>query len=186
MDLIPLDAAAGSDPMVLTMTEAAVAMARVRTTEVGAAGQQWHAPGDPVHPGRLALDESSATVQSVNYPGRLERLLVMYAGEEARAGQQIGTIYSPELVVAQEELLEATKLTNLSPNRSPPPVTNCVTSKISDERIDEVARSGEVITNFPVYAERGGTVLEVRARGRLRHGRRNTLHPTYLSQLTPV
>ena len=165
MDLIPLDAAAGSDPTVLTMTEAAVAMARVRTTEVGSSGANSPGTAPAIElTGRLALDESSATVQSVNYPGRLERLLVTYAGEEVRAGQQIGTIYSPELVVAQEELLEATKLTNLSPELLTAARNKLRNLKISDERIDEVARSGEVITNFPVYAERGGTVLEVRAR----------------------
>ena len=38
MDLIPLAETAGSDPAVLTMSEAAVALARVRTTAVGRAG----------------------------------------------------------------------------------------------------------------------------------------------------
>ncbi len=165
MDLIPLDAASSTDPTVLTMTDAAVAMARVRTTEVGSGGADNPATPTAIQlTGRLALDESSATVQSVNYPGRLERLLVTYAGEEVRAGQQIGTIYSPELVVAQEELLEATKLANLSPELLTAARSKLRNLKISDERIAEVERSGEVITNFPVYAERGGTVLEVRAR----------------------
>ncbi|WP_420457784.1 efflux RND transporter periplasmic adaptor subunit [Neolewinella sp.] len=165
MDLIPLDAASSTDPTVLTMSEAAVAMARVRTTEIGSGGADNPAAATAIQlTGRLALDESSATVQSVNYPGRLERLLVTYAGEEVRAGQQIGTIYSPELVVAQEELLEATKLASLSPQLLTAARNKLRNLKISDERIAEIERSGEVITNFPVYAERGGTVLEVRAR----------------------
>ena len=165
MDLIPLAAAAGTDPTVLAMSEAAVAMARVRTTEVGSGSAGGPTTATLIQlTGRLALDESSATVQAVNYPGRLERMLITYAGEQVRAGQQIATIYSPELVVAQEELLEATKLANLSPELLTASRNKLRNLKISNERIAEVERSGEVITNFPVYAERGGTVLEVRAR----------------------
>lgn len=165
MDLIPLSGDSNVDPTVLTMSEAAVAMARVRTTEISSGGIDNPAAATAIQlTGRLALDESSATVQSVNYPGRLERLLVTYAGEEVRAGQQIATIYSPELVVAQEELLEARQLAELSPELLTAARNKLRNLKISDERIAEIERSGKVITNFPVYAERGGTVLEVRAR----------------------
>ncbi|CAH0999206.1 hypothetical protein LEM8419_00503 [Neolewinella maritima] len=168
MDLIPLAAGSSSDPTVLTMTEAAVALARVRTTEVGASSPLSAGAGlgerNLQLTGRLALNQTTATVQSVNYPGRLERLLVTYPGEEVRAGQQIATIYSPELVVAQEELLEAGKLAALSPELLTAARNKLRNFKISEEQIAEVERSGEVITNFPVYAERRGTVLEVRAR----------------------
>ena len=164
MDLIPLTAGASTDPAILTMTEAAVAMARVRTTEVGGGTGEASSTATIQLTGRLALNQTTATVQSVNYPGRLERLLITYPGEEVRAGQQIATIYSPDLVVAQEELLEATKLAGLSPELLTAARNKLRNLKIGDAQIAEVERSGEVITNFPVYAERGGTVLEVRAR----------------------
>ncbi|MCP9236328.1 efflux RND transporter periplasmic adaptor subunit [Lewinella sp. JB7] len=168
MDLIPLEAGTGTDPTVLTMTEAAVAMARVRTVVVD--GDEM-ATDDTAAPrptrqltGRLALDEQSTQVQAINYPGRLEQLRITYPGERVSAGQRIGTIYSPELVVAQEELLEARRLESLSPELLIAARNKLRNLKISDEQIAQIESSGEVITNFPVYAERSGTVLDIRAR----------------------
>ncbi len=169
MDLIPQSSAGSSDPTVLTMTEAAVALARVRTTVIGgtpAGGteEEIASEGGIRLTGRLAADDRTAAVQSVNYPGRLERLFVTYPGERVTAGQRIATIYSPELVVAQEELLEAGRLADFSPGLLTAARNKLRNLKISAEQIAELERSGEVITNFPVYAERGGTVLEVRSR----------------------
>ena len=166
MDLIPMDANAATDPAVLTMTEAAVALAQVRTTAVGKSpGQPGGATaGALTLTGRLAADERTAAVESVDFGGRLERLFVTYPGEQVRAGQQIATIYSPELVVAQEELLEALRLQSLSPELLTAARNKLRNLQISDEQITALEVSGEVMTNFPVYADRGGTVLEVRAR----------------------
>ncbi|PPK85346.1 Cu(I)/Ag(I) efflux system membrane fusion protein [Neolewinella xylanilytica] len=172
MDLIPLAETAGSDPAVLTMSEAAVALARVRTTAVGLAGDA----GETEQPseadsertltltGRLAADERTAAVESVDFGGRLERLFVTFAGEQVRAGQRIATIYSPELVVAQEELLEALRLQTLSPELLTAARNKLRNLEITDEQIAEIESSGEVMTEFPVYADRAGTVLEIRAR----------------------
>ncbi|WP_116125305.1 efflux RND transporter periplasmic adaptor subunit [Lewinella sp. IMCC34183] len=167
MDLIPVGAAAAADPALLTMTEAAVAMARVRTTTVGvtASSAGGTASGGALTlTGRLAADERTAAVESVDFGGRLEQLFITFAGEEVRAGQRIATIYSPELVVAQEELLEALRLQTLSPDLLTAARNKLRNLEISDERIAELEASGEVITNFPVFADRGGTVREVRAR----------------------
>ena len=35
--------------------------------------------------------------------------------------------------------------------------------KVSDAQIDKLLETGEVVANFPVYADRGGTVLETKA-----------------------
>ena len=98
-----------------------------------------------------------------------------------RAGQHIATIYSPELVVAQEELLEARQLAELSPELLTAARNKLRNLKISDERIAEIERSGEVITNFPVYARArwygpGGTC----PRRRLRHGRARPSIPSLI------
>ena len=166
MDLIPQSAMAGTDPAVLTMTEAAVAMARVRTEAVGAP----LASGDSEEgnalslTGRLSADERTAAVESVDFGGRLERLFVTFPGERVAAGQRIATIYSPELVVAQEELLEALRLQNLSPDLVTAARNKLRNLEITDAQIAAIETSGEVMTEFPVYADRGGTVLEIRAR----------------------
>ncbi len=165
MDLIPMDSGNSSDPTVLTMTEAAVALARVRTTVIGQGNDETDSAGSSLSlTGSLASDDRTAAVQSVNYGGRLEGLLVTFPGEQVRAGQRIATIYSPDLVVAQEELLEARKLEALSPDLVVAARNKLRNYKLSDEQIAEVESTGEVVSNFPVYAERGGTVLDIRAR----------------------
>ena len=172
MDLIPQTETAATDRTMLTMTEAAVKMARVQTTLVGGSplsfgeGSGVRADGARTTQltGRLALNQTTTTVQPINYAGRLERLLITYPGETVRAGQRIGTIYSPDLVVAQQELLEALRLSTLSPELVTAARNKLRNLKISDAQIAELEATGEVATNFPVYAERGGTVLEIAAR----------------------
>ncbi len=166
MDLIPLADAAGADPTVLTMTEAAVALARVRTTAVGSGAESSELEAETAITltGRLSADERTAAVESVDFGGRLERLFVTFPGESVRAGQRIATIYSPELVVAQEELLEALRLQSLSPELLTAARNKLRNLEITDEQITKIESTGEVMTEFPVYADRSGTVLEIRAR----------------------
>ena len=163
MDLVAVTEAAAADPTILTMSEAAVAMARVRTTTVG--GGEREADKATVQlTGRLALNGTTTKVQSVNYGGRLDRLLVTYPGERVREGQRIATIYSPELVVAQQELLEARQLASLSPELLTTARKKLRNFRVTDEQIARLEESGEVVSDFPVFAERSGTVLDIRAR----------------------
>ena len=163
MDLIPLAAAATDDPTVLTMSEAAVALARVRTQTVGPNSLTPSAPNPLALTGRLAADERTTAVEVTEFGGRIERLFVSFAGERVRAGQRIATVYSPELVVAQEELLQARGLSALDSSLRQAARTKLRNLKLSTEQIETLERSGEVIKNFPVYADQTGTVLEMQA-----------------------
>ena len=164
MDLIPLAAAATDDPTVLTMSEAAVALARVRTTTVGTA-RSADAPPTPRLDltGRLAADERTTAVEVTEFGGRIERLFVSFAGERVQAGERIATIYSPDLVVAQEELLRARGLSALDSSLRQAARTKLRNLKLTSEQIEALESSGEVIENFPVYADQAGTVLEMQA-----------------------
>lgn len=57
--------------------------------------------------GRIEADETRLRTVSAWAPGRLERLHVDATGIEVHSGQPMVEIYSPQLVVAQEELLQA-------------------------------------------------------------------------------
>ena len=166
MDLIPLAAGASNEPTVLTMTEGAVALARVRTVAVGDAGAEPGAGNGGAQvvnlTGRLAPDERTTAVQAAHVGGRVERMYVTYAGERVRSGQQIATIYAPTLVVAQEELLQARELAAVNPRLVEAARQKLRNLKVTDAQIDRLESSGEVLTNFPVYAQRGGTVLELK------------------------
>jgi Cu(I)/Ag(I) efflux system membrane fusion protein len=163
MDLIPLAADAGADPTVLTMSEAAVALARVRTLRVGLHPSTPSAPDTLRLTGRLAADERTTAVEVTEFGGRIERLFVSFAGERVRAGQRIATIYSPDLVVAQEELLQARGLSAIDSSLRQAARTKLRNLKLTPEQIAELERTGEVIETFPVYADQAGTVLEMKA-----------------------
>ena len=169
MDLIP-QTRASNDPTVLTMSEAAVAMARVRTSKVlsadGSSKEAFEQPTLTVS-GRLAADERLAATQTAHVPGRIERLLVGFAGEEIRAGQKIAEIYSPELVAAQRELLEADRLqkdTNSALAATADRLRNAAMQKLNNLRVDaatiqRVIETGEPVSTFPIYAESSGVVV---------------------------
>lgn len=175
MDLIPLETGNSTDPAVLTMTEAAVAMARVRTVVVGnpeanrgaAAGAMDGAKSNADRTiqltGRLAPDERTAAVEVSEFGGRVERLFVSFSGEQVRAGQRIATVYSPDLVVAQEELLQAKKFADVNPELVAAARVKLSNLEVTDEQITQLEESGEVISNFPIYADRSGTILETKA-----------------------
>lgn len=62
----------------------------------------------PVHLfGRLDHDETRLRTISAWVPGRLDRLHVDFTGETVRRGQAMVELYSPTLISAQEELLQA-------------------------------------------------------------------------------
>jgi len=169
MDLIP-QTGASYDPTVLTMSEAAVAMARVRTSEVlladGSSKEAFEQSTITVS-GRLAADERLAATQTAHVPGRIERLLVGFEGEEIRVGQKIAEIYSPELVAAQRELLEAERLqkdTSSALAATADRLREAAMQKLKNLRVDEVTiqrvlETGEPVSTFPIYAEASGVVV---------------------------
>lgn len=164
MDLIPLQTGNSTDPAILTMTEAAVAMARVRTMVVGAVAGTKQVEGAGLKlTGRLAPDARTAAVEVSEFGGRIERLFVSFAGEQVRAGQRIATVYSPDLVVAQEELLQAKKFADVNPELVDAARAKLLNLEVTEEQIGELEETGKVISNFPIYADRSGTILETKA-----------------------
>lgn len=57
--------------------------------------------------GRLEQDETRLRTISAWMPGRLEKLHVDFTGVAVRRGQPMAEIFSPKLIAAQEELLQA-------------------------------------------------------------------------------
>jgi membrane fusion protein, copper/silver efflux system len=57
--------------------------------------------------GRLDHDETQLRTIAAWVPGRLDRLHVDFAGVAVRQGQPMVQLYSPQLIAAQEELLQA-------------------------------------------------------------------------------
>jgi Cu(I)/Ag(I) efflux system membrane fusion protein len=57
--------------------------------------------------GKIDYDETRIAYITARFPGRLDRLFVDYTGIPVRKGDHMAVIYSPELLTAQAELVQA-------------------------------------------------------------------------------
>src|SRR5699024_3272966 len=104
------------DPFSLTMTENAIRLAHIQTTTVGAGISDGDEEGSWMIHGKILPDERSIYAQTPHIEGRNESLAVTYEGMYVTEGSTVAEIYSPEVIAAQRELLEAKKLLHMNPN----------------------------------------------------------------------
>jgi len=162
MDLIPVSrngtsSVSTSDPLVFTMTREAARLANIQTTQLGATGSERTEV--PVS-GRLAADERRLASQTTHIPGRIEALYVTFTGEQVREGQRLATIYSPELITAQQELLQAISYQGPDSELAQAARQKLTYWKLPAEWIDEVIAEGEVRETIDIRAERSGVVAD--------------------------
>ncbi|PHI21216.1 efflux transporter periplasmic adaptor subunit [Lewinellaceae bacterium SD302] len=158
MDLIPLTTNSSNDPTVLEMTEAAVALANIQTTTVGrAVGEEENTIKLA---GRVEADERLMASQVAHVPGRIERLYVTFTGENVVAGQKLADIYSPDLITAQRELIEALRLREVNPALLDAARDKLRYWKIDEEFIAEVERDEKIREVFTLRADATGVVSE--------------------------
>lgn len=158
MDLIPAEAGAeGLSPDQFKMTENAMALANIQTMTVGG---ESTVDGNLLLSGKIQVNEEANAVQVAYFEGRIERLNVNFTGEKVHRGQLLGTIYSPELVAAQQELLTAAGMKTSQPALYKAVRNKLKLWKLSDQQIDAIETSGKVKQNFPFFATVSGTVTE--------------------------
>lgn len=105
MDLIPLQDDGGGGLRELTVSKEAAALLDLRVSPVVRA----HAVSEVRLFGRIDYDERRITTITSRVGGRLDRLFVDFTGAQVRKGDHMAEIYSPDLLVAQRELMEASK-----------------------------------------------------------------------------
>ncbi len=76
---------------------------RTAPVDLGTVGATWRTVG------RVAVDETRVRHINVKISGFVERVFVDFVGKAVQKGQPLFTIYSPDLVAAQEEYLLAMK-----------------------------------------------------------------------------
>jgi len=158
MDLIPAEAGAeGLAVNQFKLTKNALALANVQTTVIGNA---MSVDNTITLSGKIAENEKSNAVQVSYFAGRIERLNVNFTGEKINKGQLLATIYSPELVKAQQELLTAASLKESQPELYKAVRNKLKLWKLSENQINQIEKTGVVKENFPVYVTVTGTVSE--------------------------
>jgi Cu(I)/Ag(I) efflux system membrane fusion protein len=156
MDLIPLEANNNSNPLVFEMTDDAVKIANIQTTVVGSGNV--NAKGLKLS-GKIKADETNSASIVSHISGRIEKLYISYTGEKVSKGQKTASIYSPKLITAQKELLEANKVKDTNPKLYEATVNKLKFWKITEQQIQSIITSKEVIESFNIYAQFSGVVL---------------------------
>ena len=108
--------------------------------------------------GRLDIDETRLETISARFPGRIEHLFIDYTGITVEKNTHMATLYSPELLVAQKELLEAVRSG----------VFGLIESSreklrlwgLSASQIKRIEKTGRVSDTLTMDTSIGGTVLK--------------------------
>lgn len=159
MDLIPVASgrsAGNSDPMVHEMTPEAVAMAEIHTSRVTGVSTE----GEILLTGKVQEDEQSRATVAANFPGRIEKLFVNFTGQRIQKGDRIATIYSPELLTAQSELLEGLKSKENYPGLYEAAREKLRLWKLTDKQIEEIESDGKIKDQFDIFSDKSGVVTQ--------------------------
>lgn len=161
MDLIPLVQPSSSqqtDPDAIHLTREAAALANVLTTKV-----TRQIPVREVRLyGKIQADERRFQSQVSQLQGRIEKLYVNFTGEQVRKGQKLAEIYSPELVTAQQELLETAKTKQQQTELYEASKEKLRLWKLSENQIEDIESSGKIISSFEILSNTSGTVTNRR------------------------
>lgn len=158
MDLIPLEEEQNGeiDPNAVSMSPTAMQLASIETAVVGSS--------EPVKvvrlDGKIQEDERLVFSQSTHIPGRIEKLMVNFTGDYVQKGQVIASVYSPDLVTAQEELFEAQKIKDSQPQLFEAAKEKLKNWKLTDEQINQILASGRAQETFDVRADVAGYVTQ--------------------------
>jgi len=156
MNLIPLNQgdADDNDPAAIHLTKDAAQLANVLTSIV-----TREKPVKEVRLyGKIQADERLMQSQTAHIPGRIEELRVNYTGESVYKGQTLALLYSPELVIAQQELIEASKIKDLQPEIYEASKERLHHWKLSESQINALENSGVLQHHIDVLSNTSGII----------------------------
>src|SRR5699024_3036416 len=133
----------------------AAALANVQTT----IGSRQNPVKEVQLYGTIQVDERLSQSQTSHVSGRIEKLFLTFTGKSVRRGPPIATIYSPELLNAKQELIEAAKMKDLQPALVQAVREKLRLWKLTDEQIARIEQSGEVSPLIDVVATSSGIVI---------------------------
>jgi len=158
MDLTPLEeTSAADDPKLIQLSDYAAKLANVETTRITSGSGEDR---QITLQGKVEIDERNITKIPAHFHGRIEKLYVNFTGEEVAKGQLLAEVYSPELIAAQEELLQSLKYKETNPSMYKAARNKLKFWKIADSEIERIEQSGEILTNIKIHSHHAGVVLE--------------------------
>lgn len=151
MDLIPLEAGDGEEggEREIRVSPYAAKLMEIETTEAIRAFK----PVELRLFGTVDYDETRLTTIAARFPGRIERLFIDFTGVAVKAGEALAELYSPELLTAQSELLQADKQT-LDAAREKLRLWGVTT-----EQISAIEQRGSVAERMTIHSPADGIVI---------------------------
>jgi Cu(I)/Ag(I) efflux system membrane fusion protein len=159
MELIEVqdNSTASGNPNELTMSLAAMKLAEIETSVVRS--------GNPVStiylPGKVMPDQNKVSSVTALFGGRIVKLYVDYEGAFVRKGQKIASIYSPELISAQQELLQAAKFKEQNPVLYKSAKRKLTLWELPAQTIENIESTGEIETEIDIVSPTTGYVTKL-------------------------
>lgn len=162
MDLVPLEAESTSTetdaPPEVRITAQVVNSLGVRTASVER-GRLWRAIKTV---GYVGYDESKLSHVHLRTDGWIERLNVRSEGERVRRGELLFELYSPTLVNAQEEYLQALGVGNQSLIKASR--ERLIALGLRGDQVNALHRSRKVVQKVSINAPQDGVVASLNVR----------------------
>jgi Cu(I)/Ag(I) efflux system membrane fusion protein len=172
MDLIPASSAdADIGERQISFSKAAVKLMEVETTPV----ERKFVEAEIRMVGKVDYDETRVKNITAWVPGRIDRLYVDFTGITVSKGDHMVELYSPELISAQAELLQALKAagnartaTSELVKRTTLAMLEAARDKLrllglANEQIGEIESSGKPVNHLTIYSPMGGVVIHKNA-----------------------
>ncbi len=122
--------------------------------------------------GRVRYDDQRMSLVTTKYEGWVEAVRINLVGERIEKGQRLFEIYSPKLVSAQQEYLQAVRYARELAGSEYPDVKRRAEALISaaagrleywdvaPEQLRELEQTGQALRTLPVLAPSSGVVVE--------------------------
>jgi Cu(I)/Ag(I) efflux system membrane fusion protein len=160
MELIPVKqaSAVADNNKVVEMSPNAIALADVQTSVVTAAGVS--AKGIYLT-GKIMMDQRNLYTPTAQFDGRVEKLYVNFTGQHVYKGEVLASVYSPDLINAQQELLVALSYKNSNPAMYQAAHNKLKYWQIADKEIDKIEKNGKIVESLPIQAANSGIVMKL-------------------------
>jgi Cu(I)/Ag(I) efflux system membrane fusion protein len=184
MDLIPVSSSGAElGERQISFSEAAVKLMEITTTPV----ERKFVTAEVRMVGKVDYDETQVKNIAAWVPGRIDRLYVDFTGTTVNKGDHMVELYSPELISAQAELLQAVKAADNVKTTASDLVTRTTLATrdasreklrllgLTDEQISKMESAGRTVTHITIYSPIGGVVIH-----------KNAMEGTYVTTGTPI
>jgi Cu(I)/Ag(I) efflux system membrane fusion protein len=171
MDLIPVEVSYDVGERQISFSEAAIKLMEIETTAV----ERKFVTTEIRMAGKIDYDETRVKHITAWVPGRIDRLYVDFTGITVSKDDHMVELYSPELISAQAELLQAVKAVQNIKQTSSELITGSISATLEasreklrllglkKEQIEEIEKTGKPVDHITIYAPMGGIVVHKKA-----------------------